>query len=152
MRRSATLTVRHLFLIDALGAAVTAAMLGVLLPTLEPYLGMPPRVLLPLCFVALCFCVYSAVCSWRRARPPFLLVIAAANTAYCLFTLGLVGLLWNTLTPLGVAYFVGEGVVILGLVAIEVHVALRERAGPAPEPRGFVDPSKPTARSGTKRT
>jgi hypothetical protein len=125
---SATPTVRQLFLIDALGAAVTAAMLGVLLPALEAELGIPPPVLAPLSYAALGLCVYSAVCFARRARPPFLLVVAAANTAYCLVTLGLVGTLWNRLTPLGVAYFLGEVVVILGLVGIEVHVARREHA------------------------
>jgi hypothetical protein len=129
---AATLTVRQSFAIDAIGAAVTAAMLAVVLPALEPYLGMPPRVLVPLCFVALGFAVYSSSCFALRASPRWLLVIAAANAAYCLCTLTLVVVLWNTLTPLGVAYFLGEVALILGLVALEVHVASRERVRVAP--------------------
>jgi hypothetical protein len=103
----ATLTDRRLFSIDALGAAVTAVMLGVVLPALEAYVGMTARVLVPLSFVALGFAVCSSACFTLHAGSRWLLVIAAANTAYCLSTLSLAGLLWSTLTGLGVVYFLG---------------------------------------------
>lgn len=122
----ATLTVRQLFLIDALGAVLTAVMLGVLLPALEPHFGMPRRVLVPLSAVALGFAVYSATCHRRAARARWMLVIATANALYCLGTLSLVLHFRASLTWLGVAYFLGEAVVILSLVVVEMRVALRE--------------------------
>jgi len=113
---------KRLFLIDSLGALVTAFMLGVVLVRLEHIFGMPRSVLYILSLVALGFMVYSFCCylfvgkNWR----PFLTVIAIANLLYCCVTLGLIFYLWEQLTTLGVVYFLGEIIIIVALVHIEL--------------------------------
>jgi hypothetical protein len=120
-----TLTVERLFLLDGLGAAVTAILLGAVLTTFEPWFGMPKRFLVPLAFVAACFAAYSFACHVGGAGPRWLLGIAVANGLYCICTLSLVLWLRGSLTWLGVAHFLGEVVVISTLVIVEVRVAWR---------------------------
>jgi hypothetical protein len=120
-----TLTVERLFLLDGLGAAVTAILLGALLTNFEPWFGMPKRFLIPLAFVAACFAVYSFTCHVRGAGPRWLLGIAVANSLYCVCTASLVVWLYGSLTWLGVAHFLGEIVVVSTLVIVEVRVAAR---------------------------
>jgi hypothetical protein len=121
------LTVRQLFLLDGLGAVVTAVMLGAVLPAFEPAFGMPRPILLALALVAASFAAYSLTCHVRAAGARMLLGITIANTAYCVCTLGLVVWLRGSVTWLGVAYFLGEILVIAALVTVEVIVARRAR-------------------------
>lgn len=121
------LTVRQLFLLDGMGAALTAVMLGVVLPALEPAFAMPRRILLLLALVAASFAVYSLTCHVRAAGARLLLGIAVANTAYCVSTLGLLLSLRGSLTWLDLAYFIGEILLIATLVIVEVRVARRAR-------------------------
>lgn len=120
-----TLTVRRLFLLDGLGAAVTAVMLGAILPAFEQAFAVPGRTMVALALVAATFAAYSLTCYWRAAGARFLLGIAVANTAYCAGTLWLLLSMRRSLTGLDVAYFAGEILVIATLVTVEVSVALR---------------------------
>lgn len=120
------LTVSQLFLIDGLGALLTALMLGLVLPRFEVFFGVPPALLYPLAGVGAAFAVYSLSCHRWAPRPRLLLGIATANTLYCLVTLLLLGFLHQAITGWGVAYFVGEILLVLGLVWVEVTVARRE--------------------------
>ena len=112
---------KRLFLIDGLGAFLTAFMLGVVLSNFESSFGMPQKTLYFLSFLAGIFCFYSFCCyffvsgNWR----PFLKAIAVANTLYCCITLGLVFYYYQNLTLLGVVYFLGEIGVVMGLVVVE---------------------------------
>jgi hypothetical protein len=126
-----TLTIKRLFLLDGLGAVVTALMLGALLTTFEPWFGMPKRFLIPLSLVAACFAVYSLTCHVRAAGARWLLGIAVANSLYCLCTLSLVLWLFGSLTWLGVAHFLGEIALVSALVIVEVRVAMRARREPS---------------------
>lgn len=114
---------KRLFLIDALGAVATAMMLGLVLTQFESAFGMPRRVLVPLALVAVGFAAYSLSCFVRASGPAFLLGIATANTLYCVVTLSLVIYLRASLTWLGVAYFLGEIVIVMALVTVEVRAA-----------------------------
>jgi len=71
---------RRLFLIDGIGALVSAVMLGLVLTVWAPVFGMPRRVLIPLALVAAGFAIYSLTCSVRTHDPKFLFAIAVANT------------------------------------------------------------------------
>ena len=112
---------KTLFLIDAAGAFVTAVLLSQVLARYESVFGMPGSVLFILVGIALCFAVYSLLCHFlvKENTGKFLKVIAAANTMYCILTLGLVILFFHPLTWLGLAYFTGEIIIILMLVALE---------------------------------
>jgi len=117
---------KQLFLLDGVGAVVTALMLGVVLTTFQSTFGMPTDILVGLALIAAGFAAFSLTCHFRDKGPAHLLVIAAANSAYCVVTLGLVLTLHEDLTWLGMAYFLGEIVIILGLVALEVTTARRQ--------------------------
>lgn len=112
---------RQLFLIDGLGAALSAILLGIVLPSFASVFGVPPNILYGLGLVAALFAIYSLSChlwfpdKWR----PFLKGIAIANFLYCLITMGLIGYLYPQITWLGIGYFVGEVMIIGFLVAWE---------------------------------
>jgi hypothetical protein len=113
---------KRLFLIDGLGAFLTAFMLGVVLANFESSFGMPLKTLYFLSFLAGVFCLYSFCCyffvsgNWR----PFLKAIAVANTLYCCLTLRLVFYYYQNLTLLGMVYFLGEIGIVMGLVVVEL--------------------------------
>ena len=124
---------KRLFLIDSLGAFLTAFLLGVILTRYEAYFGMPGKVLYPLSILAFVFCLYSMGCYfWVRSHwRPFLKAIALANLTYCLLTTGLVVSLYQSLTILGILYFSGELIVIGVLTYIELS-AVSKKTSSAP--------------------
>ena len=123
---------RQLFLMDAIGAILSAVLLGVVLTQLERLFGMPKDILYKLALVACSFAVYSYGCSrlvganWK----PFLFVIISANLLYCFATATCVYLFFDSLSWVGISYFILEILVILALVFIEIKVA-RRRVFPA---------------------
>jgi len=121
-------TPKQLFLIDGLGALLTAIMLGLVLANFVPLFGMPKSILYPLSLIACVFAVYSLSCHFRFPAnwQPYLKAIAAANLLYCCLTLGLVLLMvysFQKLTMLGVIYFLVEIVIVVGLAVVELRVA-----------------------------
>lgn len=116
---------KTLFLIDALGALLTAFSLGVILVKFEESFGMPRRVLHFLSLVACIFMVYSFCCYFfiARNRRPYLKAIAIANMMYCCLTLGLVFYFYQSLTILGLIYFLLEIMVVSVLIFIELKAS-----------------------------
>jgi len=116
------ITPRRLFLIDSLGALLTALMLGLVLSSFVPVFGMPRAVLYPLSLIAVGFAVYSFFCYRRFPTnwPPFLRGIAVANLFYCCLTLGLVFYYYEQLTVLGGLYFLGEIIIVVSLAVGEL--------------------------------
>jgi len=116
---------KRLFLIDSLGALLTAFLTGVMLRKFEADFGMPQKHLNVLSILACVFSIYSISChffvgkNWRI----YLKIIAISNLIYCVFTAGLVMILYQQLTILGVIYFVGEILIVIGLVYTELSVA-----------------------------
>lgn len=112
---------RLLFLIDGIGAVVSAFFLGVVLVQFEQFFGMPKSVLFWLSLMACCYAVYSLACyffvgsSWR----PYMRIIAWANSLHCLVTIIFLTYYHEQLTLLGWAYFVGEIIIVSTLIAIE---------------------------------
>jgi len=111
-----------LFLVDGLGALLTAFLLFVIMSAFNEYFGMPQRILLYLATTAAVFCLYSTTCFFllKDHWQPFLKVIIGANLLYCCLTMGLVIYYYPGLTALGVSYFVAEIFVIIGLVFVEL--------------------------------
>jgi hypothetical protein len=112
---------RMLFLIDGLGAIVSAFFLGVILVRFEENFGMPKSVLYVLASLAAIYAIYSIGCyffltnTWR----PYLKAIAIANLLHCCLTIGLVFYFYEKLTVLGLVYFLLEIIIVMGLVMIE---------------------------------
>lgn len=116
---------RNLFLIDSMGALLTALMLGFVLASFENVFGMPKRILYVLSLLAFSFSIYSFVCFLKVKEnwSPFLKGIAVANLMYCFLTIGLVIYLRSALTLMGILYFLLEVMIVFGLVVIELRKA-----------------------------
>merc|ERR1712185_852773 len=121
---------RSIFLLDGFGAVVSALLLGVVLPAVQPWLGMPLRVLYLLAVIPVLYGVYSFCCYGLvdHRNPRWLQAIMAANAGYCVLTMTLVAVHFRELTTLGVAYFVADALVIVGVVAVEGTVLRQQRS------------------------
>ncbi|MBK6621861.1 MAG: hypothetical protein IPG32_13700 [Saprospirales bacterium] len=114
-----------LFLVDSIGALLTALLLSTVLRTFDEYFGMPQTILAYLSIIPVIFCLYSISCfflltdTWK----PFLRAISIANLIYCCLTMGLVIYYFQSLTILGVTYFVVEVAIVCALVFIELKTA-----------------------------
>lgn len=115
---------KSIFLIDGMGALLTTFFLFVILRTFNEYIGMPTIALTYLSLIAVIFCLYSTTCffllkeNWR----PFLKIIIIANLLYCILTMTLLIAYHQSLTIIGMTYFVIEIIVVSGLVFVELQV------------------------------
>ncbi|MEP5614050.1 MAG: hypothetical protein ABJP45_17490 [Cyclobacteriaceae bacterium] len=116
---------KSLFLLDGIGALVSAILLGVVLVLFESIIGMPvPALYFLACFPCL-FLLYDLSCyfSIKRNWSTYIKVIAIANLLYCCLSIGLVVFHFQRLTQLGLIYFLLEFTVVLVLVRIELKTA-----------------------------
>jgi hypothetical protein len=113
-----------IFLIDGLGALLSAFFLGVILVKFEDSFGMPHTILYFLSLVACLFMIYSFICYFFNFKKwkPYLKTIIIANTLYCFATIGLVFYCYKSLTILGLIYFILELIVLITLIFIEYKV------------------------------
>ena len=111
------ITPKNLFLIDGLGALLSAFLLGVVLVKLQSLIGMPTNQLYFLAAIPCFFALYDLICyfgvgeNWR----PYLKGIAIANLLYCVLSIGLLIFHFPKLTGLGVAYFVIEILIVVAI-------------------------------------
>lgn len=111
---------RHVFLIDALGAAASVTSPLLVVPALEPWLGLPLSVTWVLALPAVVLGAYSFTAWWRRAPAwPWLLPVMGGNLSFCVFLAIYLPQHADLLTPLGWGWFAGEVAVILAVVAFE---------------------------------
>ncbi|MEM7571709.1 MAG: hypothetical protein AAF433_02360 [Bacteroidota bacterium] len=121
---------RTFFLVDGLGALISAFLLGVVLVKWEHLFGMPVVTLYYLALAAGAFMVYSLSCylffpkNWR----PLLRLIALVNLSYCALTLSLLFYHQPQLTVWGNAYFILEIILVATLAFLELRVAKRSSA------------------------
>ena len=118
---------RTLFLIDGLGAFVTALLLLGFVRQFDAFFGIPKSEVTCLALIAVCFCIYSTTCYFllKRGLSSFMRFIAIVNLLYCTLTIGLLIKNASTVTILGTTYFLIEIVIICGLSYIELNVAKR---------------------------
>jgi CHASE2 domain-containing sensor protein len=118
-----------LFLIDSIGAIITAFTLFVIMRTFERYFGMPKTELTYLSLIAICFCIYSISCFLflKKHWSTFLRIIAIANLLYCAFTIVLLFKYYSLLKTIGIIYFMSEIVIIIILSYVELKVANRKK-------------------------
>lgn len=117
---------KKLFLIDSLGALFSALLLGVVLVNFESAFGIPKNVFYFLALIASLFLFYSSLCYFflKENWKPYLITIAAGNLLYCCLTVGVLFYFYETITVLGMLYFIGEVAVILMLAIVELKSAL----------------------------
>jgi len=117
------------FLIDGIGAVLTAVLLMAVVKTHDEYFRMPQEILTILAILALIFAIYSFSCfafsdnNWQKLLKP----IIVANLTYCILILGLLIYFYNKLTILDIIYFLGEVLIICGLAYIELKTLKASR-------------------------
>lgn len=113
---------RNIFLLDGFGALLTAFLLFFVLRTFNSFFGFSKITLEYLSLLALVFSVYSFSCfllitnNWKA----YLKIICIANILYCLLTFGIILYYYQDISVFAIAYFLGEIIVIAGIVILEI--------------------------------
>lgn len=121
---------KRVFLIDSLGAFLTAILLITMLAQFENYFGMPQRVVYFLSLVACLYAIYS-ICCYFFADSNWILylkIIMIANLAYGLLTISFVIFYFQQLTIIGLIYFIVELIVMAVLILVESRTITASRS------------------------
>ena len=113
---------KFVFLFDALGALLTCTLIGGLLVAYQSYIGLPFTWLYILASIAAVLTVYSSLFAVfiQKKWSPFLKVIITANTLYTCLTTALIIIYSQELESLVFAYFIGEILVLIGVIWLEI--------------------------------
>ena len=114
----------RLFLLDSIGAILSAALLLLLHFVFQVTNGLPPLIVYALVAAALFLSAYSLTCSWllRRCHARYLRVIALLNGTYLLTVCILLVLYCSRLHPILIICFILESVVLGFLIYLELKV------------------------------
>lgn len=114
---------RSIFLLDGVGAFVSAIFTGLILPLFSQWIGLPTWALYSLAVLPLIYGIYSLSCFWliKTASPIMLKTVILANLFYCLVS-GVVIFIFPEITIWGRLLLGGEILIVLGVVAIELRV------------------------------
>ena len=113
---------KKLFLVDSLGAVLTAFFLGVILVRFEDSFGMPKTALYFLSSIACIYAMYSICCYFLAAnicKSYLLKGLIVANLVYCCLTIAAIFYFYQKLTVLGLLYFLLELVIMGALIIVE---------------------------------
>jgi hypothetical protein len=115
---------KKIFLLDGIGALLTGSLLIAVVIPLNKEFGMPQSALYWLSVIACIFSIYSFCCAYFKSeqRLSLLKVISVANCLYCILIVILLINFTSTVTLLGLAYFIGEIIIIISLVSIEIKM------------------------------
>ena len=119
---------KYIFLIDGLGAWLSALFLGLVLPIFR--IGMTNEILFVLAITAIAFGIYSLACFiTKKQSPAWLRLIMVANLFYVIATAFIVVGSYRQLSVLGRIYFMGEIIIILALIALEARILYTKPVG-----------------------
>lgn len=116
---------RQLFLIDGLGALLSAFLLGVVLVQFQTFFGIPENVLYFLAFLPCLFAIYDFYC-YQKIHTNFYLfikIIAFANLLYCFLSIGLALYHFREITLYGWIYIILEILILIVLIALQFKTA-----------------------------
>jgi hypothetical protein len=119
---------KNIFLIDSFGALLTALLLFVVLRTFNNFFGLSKNTFEYLSLLALIFSIYSISCflivntNWKS----FLKIISVANILYCILTFCILLYNYQSISVLGVVYFLSETIVIARIVYLEIKTILHK--------------------------
>ena len=116
---------KRLFLIDGIGALLSAFLLGFVLVQFERIFGIPRSTLYFLAFIPCLFAVYDFYCYRiiKRNIGFYLRVIAFLNLLYCAVSIGFMIYHFQTITVFGWAYIILEILIVISLVMLELKTA-----------------------------
>ena len=115
---------KNIFLIDGLGALASLFFLGVVLPALDGFIGMPIHILYLLAVAPALFLGFDTYCFFyaRSANKKHLLAIIGANATYCLVSTVILIQHFDSLTGWGLLYFSGEILILIAMIVYEARV------------------------------
>ncbi|EDP98185.1 hypothetical protein U8527_19460 [Kordia algicida OT-1] len=118
---------KKLFLIDGLGALLSAFLVGFVLVQFKDYFGMPANTLYLLAAFPIVFVFFDMYCYLKKHKKTgiFLKMIALLNLQYCMVSMGFAFYHKDTLTTLGWTYIFVEILILLLLSAFEFTVGKR---------------------------
>ena len=113
--------VKILFILDGIGALLSAFMLAIILPKLEPIIGIPSEALQVLATFAVLIVIYDVVnvMDKNTKLKPRLRAVAHFNIVYILLSIAVVIYYNETVSFWGWAYFIGELTIIAVLAIVE---------------------------------
>jgi len=116
---------KKLFLVDGLGALVSAFSLGIVLVKLESVFGIPRNTLYILAAIPCFFAVFDFLWYFKNVEnfSTGLKIIAFANLMYCCLSLGFAICHHQKLTVFGWIYIILEVGIIVTLVFFELKIA-----------------------------
>ena len=116
---------RKLFLIDGVGAMLSAFLLGIVLVKLEHFFGIPVPTLYLLASLPVLFALYDFY-SYRQGDDKLAVLlkgIAMMNLGYCLLSIGLAFYHHKVVTYLGWIYIILEIMIVVAIAILELRVA-----------------------------
>ncbi|GGG18166.1 hypothetical protein GCM10011344_18490 [Dokdonia pacifica] len=118
---------RRLFLIDGLGAILSAFMLGIVLVQFESAFGIPSATLYVLAIFPVFFAIFDFYCFQKKNAnlSKLLKIIAILNLLYCCMSIGCAMYHIDTVTILGWVYICVEVLLIVILSLFELKVAIK---------------------------
>lgn len=119
------LTPQRLFLIDGLGALISAFLLGFVLTKLRGLLGIPINLLYFLTTFPTLFFFFDLYSYYKTSlkQKKLLKLIACANLFYCFLSLFTISNNFKTVTIYGASYILIEILIIIFLSLIELKVS-----------------------------
>ncbi len=126
---------QNIFIYDAIGAAITSLLVVFLVGKSPNFFGLEPKVCIILGLIAFGFSIYSLISHFLPRSFAFrfrLGFIAISNFLYCLFTFLIVfGMIefssTREVTLWGKLYFIGEIMIVLMLVFVELRMVFRAK-------------------------
>lgn len=121
---------RKLFIVDGLGAVVTAFSLSVILVRFEHIFGIPPYMLYILAIFPVVYGLFD-IYSFRSNEskwPKYLRVVAILNLSYCFISLAMAFYHAQSIRVWGWLYLINEIIVIVVLSIFELSVAQKMKS------------------------
>ena len=114
---------QNVFLIDAVGAAMSAISTGILLPQFDQWTGIPHSVSFPLSVLGVLYAVFSASCFLflKQMISSMLAAIIVANSIYFAIALFL-GLALDEITLWGRLFLFAEALILFGMIFFEMVI------------------------------
>lgn len=115
---------KSIFLLDGIGALLTAFLIFVVLRPFNESIGLPKNILVYLSIIAAVFSIYSlsCYCLIKEQWPFYLRIISLANIVYCCLTIITIIYFHESIRIIGICYFVGESITISLLVYMELYI------------------------------
>ena len=116
---------KKLFLLDAIGAFLTATFIGVIMRNNLGTFGLPTQEAVVMTFIAYSFFCFSGICYLfvKNKQYKYIFIIATANSLYVLLSFFIFFNHFKDLTPFGIMYLLSEMATIILLVTLEFSIA-----------------------------